>query len=128
MKNLRTPLSQVKGLGSAKDGTDHFWMQRLTAIAMIPLVMWLAFAVARLPSMSKADIHVWLASPFSAIMMILFLIAGCWHAKLGLQMVIEDYVGNHGVRTGGIIAVNLISVLLAVIGVFSVLRIALSGS
>ena len=127
MANLRTPLSQVKGLGSAKEGTGHFWVQRLTAIALIPLVVWIAFAVARLSSMSQADIHIWLSSPFSAVMMILFLIAAFWHAKLGLQVVIEDYVSDHAVRTVAIIAVTLISFALAVIGVFSVLRIAFTG-
>ena len=127
MANLRTPLSQVKGLGSAKEGTGHFWVQRLTAIALIPLVVWIAFAVARLSSMSQADIHIWLSSPFSAVMMILFLIAAFWHAKLGLQVVIEDYVSDHAIRTVAIIAVTLISFALAVIGVFSVLRIAFTG-
>jgi len=127
MNNLRTPLSQVKGLGSAKEGTDHFWVQRLTAIALIPLVIWIAFAIARLPSMSQADIQAWLSSPFSAVMMILFVLAAFWHARLGLQMVIEDYVGNHAVRTAAIIGVTLLSFALAVVGVFSVLRIAFSG-
>lgn len=127
MANLRTPLSQVKGLGSAKEGTGHFWIQRLTAIGLIPLVVWVAFAVARLPSMSQADIHVWLSSPFSSVMMILFLVAAFWHAKLGLQVVIEDYVSDHAVRTVGIIAVTLICFALAVVGVFSVLRIAFTG-
>ena len=127
MANLRTPLSQVKGLGSAKEGTGHFWVQRLTAIGLIPLVVWVTFAVARLPSMSQADIQTWLSSPFSAVLMILFLIAAFWHAKLGLQVVIEDYVSNHAVRTVAIIAVTLISFALAVTGVFSVLRIAFTG-
>lgn len=127
MSNLRTPLSRAKGLGSAKEGTGHFWVQRLTAISLIPMVIWVAFAVARLPSMSQADIHTWLSSPFSAVLMILFLIAACLHAKLGLQVVIEDYVSNHAVRTAAIIAVTLISFALAVIGVFSVLRIAFTG-
>jgi len=127
MSNLRTPLSQVKGLGSAKEGTGHFWVQRLTAIALIPMVIWITFAVARLPSMSQADIHTWLGNPFSAVMMILFLSAAFWHAKLGLQVVIEDYVSDHAVRTVAIIAVNLISVALAVVGVFSVLHIAFTG-
>lgn len=126
MKNMRTPLSQVKGLGSAKEGTGHFWLQRLTAIGLIPLVVWVAFAVARLPSMSQTDIQLWLSNPLSAVLMILFLIASFWHAKLGLQVVIEDYVSDHGVRTVGIIAVNLISVALGVVGVFSVLHIAFS--
>ncbi len=127
MSNLRTPLSQVKGLGSAKEGTGHFWVQRLTAIGLVPMVIWIAFAVARLPSMSQADIHIWLGNPFSAVMMILFLVAAFWHAKLGLQVVIEDYVSDHAVRTVAIIAVNLLSVALAVVGVFSVLHIAFTG-
>jgi succinate dehydrogenase / fumarate reductase, membrane anchor subunit len=127
MSNLRTPLSQVKGLGSAKEGTDHFWMQRLTAIGLIPLVVWIAFSVARLPSMSQADIQTWLSSPFSAVMMTLFLIAAFWHAKMGLQVVIEDYVGNHAVRTVAIIAVTLICFALGVTGVFSVLHMAFTG-
>ncbi len=127
MSNLRTPLSQVKGLGSAKEGTDHFWMQRLTAIGLIPLVVWIAFSVARLPSMSQGDIQAWLSSPFSAVMMTLFLIAAFWHAKMGLQVVIEDYVGNHAVRTVAIIAVTLICFALGVTGVFSVLHMAFTG-
>ncbi len=127
MSNLRTPLSQVKGLGSAKEGTSHFWLQRLTAIGLIPLLLWITFAVARLPSMSQADIQAWLANPLSAILMILFLIAAFWHAKLGLQVVIEDYVSDHSVRTVAIIAVTLISFALAVVGVFSVLHIAFTG-
>ena len=127
MNNMRTPLSQVKGLGSAKEGTEHFWLQRLTGIALIPLVVWIALAVARLPSMSQTDIQLWLSSPLSAVLMILFLIASFWHAKLGLQVVIEDYVSDHGVRTVAIIAVTLISVALGVVGVFSVLHIAFTG-
>lgn len=127
MSNLRTPLSQVKGLGSAKEGTGHFWVQRLTAIGLVPMVIWVAFAVARLPSMSQADIQTWLGNPFSAVMMILFLVASFWHAKLGLQVVIEDYVSDHAVRTVAIIAVNLLTVALAVVGVFSVLHIAFTG-
>lgn len=127
MSQLRTPLSQVKGLGSAKEGTGHFWVQRLTAIAMVPLILWLCFSVASLPGMSRADIHVWLSSPFSAVMLILLLLTGFYHAKLGLQVVIEDYIGSHSVRTVSIIALNFVCAILAVLGVFSVLRIALAA-
>jgi len=127
MSNFRTPLSQVKGHGSAKEGTGHFWMQRLTAIAMVPLVLWLCFSVASLPGMSQADIRAWLSAPFSAVLMIVLFLTGLYHAKLGLQVIIEDYVGNHGIRTIGIIAVTLLFALLAVLGVFSVMRIAFSA-
>ena len=127
MNSLRTPLSQVKGLGSAKEGTGHFWVQRLTGLAMIPLVLWFCFAVASLPHMDYEAIRAWLANPISAVLMILMLIAGFQHARLGLQVIIEDYISNHATRTVSIIAVTLFSVLFAVIGVFSVLRIAFSG-
>lgn len=127
MSNLRTPLSQVKGHGSAKEGTGHFWVQRLTAIAMIPLVMWLCFSIASLPGMSQADIRTWLSSPFTAVMMIVLMLTGLYHAKLGLQVVIEDYVGDHGIRTIAIIAITLLCAFMAVLGVFSVMRIAFSA-
>jgi len=127
MSNYRTPLSRVKGLGSAKEGTDHFWAQRLTAIALVPLVLWLAFSIASLPSMDYLAIREWLSQPFNAVLMILFMIAGFYHSRLGLQVVIEDYIGSHGPRTAAIIAVTFIAVALGVTGVFSVLRIALAS-
>jgi len=124
MSHLRTPLSQVKGLGSAKEGTGHFWVQRLTAIGLVPLVLWLSFSIAALPGMDYVSIREWISSPFTSIMLILFLIAGFYHAKLGLQTVIEDYIGNHSTRTVMIIVVSFLATILAVTGVFSVLRIA----
>lgn len=127
MSNFRTPLSRVKGLGSAKEGTDHFWAQRLTAIALVPLVLWLAFSIASLPGMDYLTIREWLSQPFNAIVMILFMTAGFYHARLGLQVVIEDYIGSHGPRTAAIIAVTFIAVAMGVTGVFSVLRIALAS-
>jgi succinate dehydrogenase / fumarate reductase membrane anchor subunit len=127
MSNLRTPLSQVKGLGSAKEGTGHFWSQRITAIAMIPLVIWLCFSVASLPGMTHSDINAWLSQPITAIIMILLLITGFYHAKLGLQVIIEDYVSHHGIRTAAIIGITMLTTILAITGVFSVLRIALAA-
>lgn len=127
MSNLRNPLTVVKGHGSAKEGTGHFWLQRVTAIAMIPLVLWLAFSVASLPGMSPADIREWLSHPFTSVLMILLLLTGFYHAKLGIQMIIEDYIGGHGLRTALIIATTLGFTLLAVLGVFSVMRIAFTA-
>jgi succinate dehydrogenase / fumarate reductase membrane anchor subunit len=127
MSNYRTPLKRAKGMGSAKEGTGHFWTQRLTAIALVPLVIWLAFSVAFLANMDYLAIREWLSQPFNAIVMILFLIAGFHHARLGLQVVIEDYVSSHVTRTAAIIAVTFIAAALGVTGVFSVLRIAFAG-
>ena len=124
MSNLRTPLSQVKGLGSAKGGSGHFWVQRLTAIGLVPLVLWLSFSIAALPGMDYVSIREWISSPFTSILLILFVITGFYHAKLGLQTVIEDYIGNHSTRTVMIIVVSFLAAILAVTGVFSILRIA----
>ena len=127
MRNLRTPLSEVKGLGSAKEGTAHFWSQRLTAVALVPLVLWLCFSIASLPGMDYLAVREWLTSPFTAIMMILFILVAFYHSRLGLQVIIEDYVSGHAGRTVAIIGVTFAAVILAVIGVFSVLRIAFAG-
>ncbi len=124
MSNFRTPLSQVKGHGSAKEGTAHFWMQRVTAIAMVPLVLWLCFSVASLPGMSQEEIRGWLSGPITSVLMVLLILVGFYHAKLGLQMVIEDYIGNHGLRTAIVIGVTMVCAFFAVLGVFSVMRIA----
>jgi len=125
--SLRTPLSEVKGLGSAKEGTSHFWVQRLTAIAMVPLVLWLCFSIATLPNMDYSAMRAWIASPLTAILLILMLATGCYHAKLGLQMVIEDYIGSRAARTAAIIGVTFVAAVLAVAGIFSVLKIAFAA-
>lgn len=127
MPSLRTPLSQARGTGSAKEGTGHFWHQRLTALALIPLVIWFCFSLASLPQMDYYGIRDWLSAPINSILMISAMIGVFYHAALGLQMVIEDYIGNRGVRVASVILVKLLCVLFAVTGIFSVLRIALGS-
>jgi len=125
--SLRTPLAHVKGHGSAREGTDHFWHQRLTAIALVPMVIWFCFSLASLPSLDYQSIHTWLSSPVSAVLMISALIALFHHAASGLQAVLEDYISDHATRAVCIIAVNLLCVLLAVSGIFSVLKLAIGS-
>ncbi len=127
MSNLRTPLSKVKGLGSAKGGTDHFWMQRVTALALIPLVIWFCLSLAFMPNANYATMLTWLSSPFNAVLLIVTLIAGFYHAALGMQIIFEDYISNHGTRIIAIIVSNLLLFFFAALGVFSVLKIALSS-
>ncbi len=127
MTRLRTPLSQVKGLGSAKEGTGHFWSQRLSALALVPLIIWLCFSIASLPGMDYVTVREWLGQPVTAILMILLIIAGFYHARLGLQEVAIDYISDHALRTATFIAITFGAALLAVTGVFSVLRIALAS-
>ena len=123
MKDLRTPLSRVKGLGSAKEGTSHFWHQRLTALLMIPLVLWIGFSVAALPS-AHADLVAWVQQPLVTAGLVLLVISLFYHAQLGLQVVIEDYIASHARRAVVLLVSNLLCLLFGTIGVISVLKIS----
>jgi len=125
--NRRTPLKQVKGLGSAKEGTSHFWAQRLSAMALVPLILWLCFSIASLPGMDYVTLREWLSHPFTAIMMILLIVTAFFHSRLGLQEVAIDYIGGHAARTVAFVAITFLAAILAVTGVFSVMRIAFAG-
>lgn len=128
MKNMKSPLSRARGLGSAKSGVQHWWMQRVTAVALAPLVLWLAFAVASLPGGDYATAVHWLRQPWVAVAMALFLVALFQHSQLGLQVVIEDYVGNEAAKLTALLAMKFAHALLAVASVLAVLKIALGGA
>ncbi len=123
MTNLRSPLARVKGLGSAKDGTTHFWRQRLTALLLIPLVLLIGFSLAALP-VDHATLTGWIQQTWVTIALILLIIVTFYHAQLGLQVIIEDYVASHGRRTALLLVSNLACLLVGTIGVFSVLKIS----
>ncbi len=123
MTDLRSPLSRVKGLGSAKEGTDHFWHQRLTSLLLIPLVLWLGFSLAAMP-VDHATLVAWIRQPFVTVALVLLIIAVFYHAQLGLQVVIEDYVGSHSRRTVILLLSNFLCLLLGIVGVVSVLKIS----
>ncbi len=120
----RTPLGRVRGLGSAKQGTEHFWAQRITAIALVPLALWFVAALAAHAGADHATARAWLAEPFTAVVMILLVGAGFHHAQLGLQVVIEDYVSTEWLKLASIIVVKLGAVALGVAAIFSVAMIA----
>jgi succinate dehydrogenase / fumarate reductase membrane anchor subunit len=88
----RSDLARVRGLGAAKDGTHHWWLQRITAVALVPLSIWIVFSLQNLSVSSLEDAQTWLASPMRALLLLAFLAASAWHAKLGIQVIIEDYV------------------------------------
>lgn len=127
MKALRTPLRRVRGLGSAKDGTSHWWAQRLTALALIPLSVWFVASVVALAGADYASMQAWIASPLVAGLLILLLVATFYHGQLGLQVVIEDYVHHEGVKIASIVAVKGLAILLSVASVLSVLSIMFQG-
>lgn len=124
---LRTPLKRAMGLGSAKDGTGHFMVQRITAIAVLLAGAWLIGLLLSLNSTDYVFVRATVADPLNATVLVGFLIAACWHAKLGLQVVIEDYV--HAPLLAGIahLANIFACALLAIAGVLAVLRIALGA-
>jgi len=121
---IRTAIARVRGLGSAKTGTEHWWMQRVTAVGLVPLTLWF---VASLVSLAGADFetaYLWVASPTGSLPMILLLLAGLWHGKLGLQVVVEDYIHAEGVKVAILMLLSLATVALGVAGVFAVCKIS----
>jgi len=125
--SYRSPLGKVRGLGSAKDGTHHWWMQRLTALALIPLAIWFVVSVVALLGQNHAAFAAWVKNPLSATLLILLIAATFHHAQLGVQVVIEDYVHGEGAKLAAIILVKGAALVLAGIGIVSVLRIAFGG-
>ena len=123
----RTPLKQVRGLGSAKEGTQHFFVQRLTALALIVLACWFLYFVVSLMQADYLTASDAVAKPWNATLLIAFLVAMFWHAQLGVQVVIEDYVHSHGLALAAQIAVRFLCILGALASVFAVVIIALGG-
>jgi succinate dehydrogenase / fumarate reductase membrane anchor subunit len=127
MKNLRSPLANIKGLGTSSDATQHFWRQRLTALALIPLTLWFCFSIALLPDANYASVIHWLQLPLNTILMILVVFLSFHHAQLGLQVIFEDYIAHHGYRLAAILCVKFISYFMILLGVYTLLKIGLGA-
>ncbi|MCA3246243.1 MAG: succinate dehydrogenase, hydrophobic membrane anchor protein [Azospirillum sp.] len=126
-KSLRSPLGRVRGLGSAKDGTHHWWAQRVTAIALVPLLLWFVASVVSLAGAPLAEVKAWLASPVAAVLLLALIVAVFHHAQLGLQVVIEDYVHAEGVKIAALLLVKGAALLFGGLSAFSVLKLAFGG-
>src|ERR1700748_1771566 len=125
---MRSPLGRAIGLGSAKEGVDHWWAQRITAVALVPLSLWF---VASFISLVGADIETvqnWVGLPLPAILLVLLLIATFYHLSLGLQVVVEDYVHTELAKLALVIVIRLFCFAFAVAGIFAVLMIAVGSS
>ena len=127
MSRYRTPLKNVRGLGSAKDGTHHFIVQRVTALALIFLSAWFVYFLVGLMGADYLSATDAVTKPWNAVLLIAVLVASFWHAQLGMQVIIEDYVHSHGLALTAQIAVRFICILGALASVFAVVRIALGS-
>ena len=127
MSDLRTPLARARGLGSARDGLKHWWAQRLTAIALIPLIVWFAISLVMLSGADYEVARAWIGSPLVMVLLILTIVVGLHHGQLGLQVVIEDYIHGDGWKLALIVAVRFVAVIFGLAAVVSILRIGFGG-
>ena len=121
--SLRSPIGRVRGLGSAKEGTQHWWSQRVTAIALVPLVLWLVVSILSLRHAEYAAVVQWMGQPLNSALLILLIITLFYHAMLGVQVVIEDYVHTEALKVGALLLAKFILMFLAAVAVIAVLRV-----
>ena len=125
--DLRTPLARARGLGSAKDGLSHWWVQRLTAIALIPLVVWFAISLVMLSGADYNVVRAWIGAPVVMVLLVLTIVIGLYHGQLGMQVVIEDYVQNDGMKLALIVVMRFIAVFFGLAAIVAILRIGFGG-
>jgi succinate dehydrogenase / fumarate reductase, membrane anchor subunit len=125
--SLATPIARVRGLGSAKEGVEHFKVLRLTSVANVFLALWFVWSMIGLSGAGYAEIVVWLGSTVNASLMILLVVSSFVHAKLGTQVIIEDYVHHTGIKVASLTALTLATYALATACVVAILKVALSG-
>jgi succinate dehydrogenase / fumarate reductase membrane anchor subunit len=124
MSSLETPLHKVQGLGASHSGTGHFWRERVTSVALIPLSLWFAYAMLGLVDTNEVVIVSFLAHPWNAILMGLFVVISFYHLSLGLQQILDDYVHTPGTKLFLRLAVTVIWIIASLVSVFALVRIA----
>lgn len=123
--DLKSPLSKAKGLGSAKSGFAHWWAQRVTAVALIPLVIWFVANIVHAIG-SEEHLLAFVRTPFNAIVMVLFMVSTLYHAALGMQVVIEDYIHCRCMKIISVVGVQLVCLVTAIAGIMAVLALHFS--
>jgi succinate dehydrogenase / fumarate reductase, membrane anchor subunit len=122
--SLRSPLGRVLGTGSAKDGTGHWWAQRVTAVALIPLTLWFFLSLFALPALDYGTVKVWLALPISSFLGVLLIAVLTYHSYLGTTVITEDYVPSAGLKVFILMLLRFLYVLVGGAGIFAILRVA----
>ena len=125
--SIRTPLAHARGLGSAKSGTGHWWAQRLTAVALTPLIIWFVISLVIMTGSDHDTAIAWIGNPLTAILLVLLIATGFYHMQLGLQVVIEDYFHTRWMEIALLLSVKGAAVLFVVTAIFAVLKIAFGG-
>ncbi len=126
--SLRSPLGRVLGMGSAKDGTAHWWAQRVSAVALVPLTLWFVFSLLTLPAFDYDTVRVWLAVPISGFLAVLLVLVLTYHSYLGTTVIVEDYVKATGMKVLWLMVLRFLYVLCGGAGVFAILRIVFGFS
>lgn len=126
--SLRSPIGRVLGHGAAKEGSGHWWSQRVTSVALVILGLWFVSALLRLDDLNYALVTAWLAKPVNAVLMTLLVATTVYHSQLGVQVVVEDYVTSKGTKLVTMLALNFLHVALGALGIFAILRIAFGAS
>lgn len=126
--SLRSPMGRVLGLGTAKEGAAHWWTQRLTSVALVPLTLWFVAALLGLGRFGYDALHAWVARPLNASLLILLIIALAYHSQLGVQVVLEDYVAHKGWKLATLITNSFLHVALGALGVLAVLTIGFGSA
>jgi succinate dehydrogenase / fumarate reductase membrane anchor subunit len=122
--SLRSPLGQALGLGSAKSGTGHWWGQRVSAVALVPLTLWFVFSLLLLPNLDFETLRAWLQYPITGFLTALLLGVLTYHSYLGTQVIVEDYVHAEGPKLIGLLGLRFVHVLAGGAGIFAILRVA----
>jgi len=126
--SLRSPLRRVLGTGSAKQGVHHWWVQRLTSVALVPLTVWFVVSLLALPSLDHATVAGWERQGSTSLLLILLVLVGTWHSQLGVRVVVEDYVPSPAARTVTLTLIAFAHALLAAAGILAVLKVALGSA
>jgi succinate dehydrogenase / fumarate reductase membrane anchor subunit len=121
--SLRSPLGRVRGLGSAKEGVHHWWMQRLTALALIPLCLWFVIGIIGIADAGYGSVVAWIAFPLNTSLLILLIVALLYHTQLGMQVIVEDYLHAEWLKLAVVIGLRFLTAVLIVVALLAIFHI-----